>query len=68
MFGAMDVVRAILADMTQEEIIKCADKVQKKGYRLCPRNLYGDEKAKQICKTPCRKRYATCFKEYFKEV
>ena len=67
-FGEWMLIKTILEDKTQDEIIKLADKVQDKGFRLCPRNLYKDEKAKQICKTPCRKRYATCFKEYFKEI
>ena len=42
--------------------------------RLCPRNIYCDEISNKICANKegvqhqgCRRRFATCFKEYFKE-
>lgn len=53
------------------EICDLADEVQGLGYRICPRNIYQDEKSKKTCsaivKGECRKRFATCFKKYFKE-
>lgn len=55
-----------------KEICDLADEVQALGFRVCPRNIYQDEKSKKICnaicKGECRKRYATCFKKYFKEL
>lgn len=58
---------------TREEVYEYADKMQKLGLRVCPRNIYRDELSLAIC-TKCqpksfyRKRYATCFKKYFNEV
>lgn len=48
-------------------ICALADEYQRFGYRVCPRNIYQDETARKICVNPCRKRFATCFKKYFKE-
>lgn len=58
---------------TREEVYEYADKIQKLGSRVCPRNIYRDEPSLAICtmcqpKSVCRKRYATCFKKYFNEV
>ena len=58
---------------TREEVYEYAYKIQKSGWRVCPRNIYRDEPSLAICtkcqpKSVCRKRYATCFKKYFNEV
>lgn len=58
---------------TREEVYEYADKIQRLGSRVCPRNIYRDEHSLAICtkcqpKSICRKRYATCFKKYFNEV
>ena len=44
------------------------------GLRICPRNVYGEGLALKICTfrqidkhSHCRRRFATCFKVYFKE-
>lgn len=55
---------------THEEVYAFSDELQRRGLRICPRNIYCDEVSKHICtmsKGSCRKRYATCFKKYFKE-
>ena len=52
---------------SQQAIIKLSDTIQKQGLRICPRNIYNDKKSEAICVNPCRKRFATCFKKYFKE-
>lgn len=54
-----------------EEVYAFSDELQRRGLRICPRNIYCDEVSKHICtiaKSGCRKRYATCFKKYFKEI
>lgn len=55
----------------EKGICDLADEIQALGFRICPRNIYQDEKSKEICiscKGNCRKRYATCFKKYFKKL
>ena len=63
----LETIKNLMKGKSEKEIIEMADEIQGIGFRVCPRNMYGDEKAKAICKTPCRKRFATCFKLYFKE-
>lgn len=55
---------------THEEVYAFSDELQRRGLRICPRNIYCDEVSRHICtmsKGSYRKRYATCFKKYFKE-
>lgn len=52
-------------------ICELSDLLQSNGLRLCPRNVYKDTTSSEICTWnfgggTCRKRYATCFKQYFK--
>lgn len=51
-------------------VIAASDEAQAFGFRACPRNIYADDIAKSVCVCgggkPCRKRFATCWKLYFK--
>ena len=51
-------------------VCAASDEVQAFGFRACPRNIYADDIAKSVCVCgggkPCRKRFATCWKLYFK--
>lgn len=65
----LDNIREIIKNDLKDnlaDICELADEVQALGFRVCPRNIYQDEKSQRICVNPCRKRFATCFKKYFK--
>ena len=69
-FYNLDCCREKIKDEFKDDltaICEFTDEAQSNDMRICPRNIYQDEKAERICVRPCRKRYATCFKKYFKE-
>lgn len=66
----LDTIREIIKNELKDnltDICDLVDEMQALGCRVCPRNIYQDDKARAICVNPCRKRFATCFKRYFKE-
>lgn len=66
----LDIIREIIKNKLKDNLTGICDltnKLQALNYRICPRNIYQDEKARTICVNPCRKRFATCFKEYFRK-
>ena len=63
----LDKIRKDFNNMSVKEQEEFCDLIQGQGLRLCPRNIYKDIICEKICKNPCRKRFWTCFKKYYKE-
>ena len=68
----LDKAREDIKTLSKEEILRFSSFAQGGGTRICPLNVYQDDKARSICKVkegkPCRKNFATCWKKYFKAV
>jgi hypothetical protein len=47
------------------EIYRVAKQAQEKGVRICPRNIFKDNIAREICVNHCRNKCVNCFNKYY---